>query len=52
MVTRGKEELDCMKTNKVWDFVDISKECKSIENKWILKVNRKLDGSLKNPKHD
>ena len=51
MVTkRRKEEVDCIKTNKVWHFVDISKECKTIEDKWILKVKCKFDGSIERHK--
>ena len=34
-----KEELESMKTNKVWYLVDLLKECKDIKNKWILKLN-------------
>ena len=35
-----------MKTNKVWDLFDLTKERKDIGNKWILKVKRKLDLSI------
>jgi len=45
-----KEELESIKTNKVWDLVDLPKECKAIENKWILKVKQKSDGSIERHK--
>jgi len=45
-----KEELESMKTNKVWDLVDLPKERKAIGNKWILKVKRKSDGSIERHK--
>ena len=45
-----KEELESMKTNKVGDLVDLPKEHKAIGNKWILKVKRKLDGSIERHK--
>ena len=41
-----KEELESMKTNKVLDLVDLSKERKAIGNNWNLKVKHKLDGSI------
>jgi len=45
-----KEELESMKTNKVLDLFDLPKERKAIGNKWILKVKRKLDGSIERHK--
>ncbi|KAH0709255.1 hypothetical protein KY284_010682 [Solanum tuberosum] len=41
-----KKELESMKTNKVWDLVGLPQGCRSIGNKWILTVKRKLDGSI------
>lgn len=39
-----------MKTNKVWDLVDLPKERKAIGNKWIFKVKRKSNGSIERHK--
>ena len=41
-----KEEMESMKTNQVWDLVDLPPERRSIGNKWILKIKRKADGSI------
>ena len=40
-----KEEMKSMKTNQLWDLVDLSR-WKSIENKWVFKIKRKMDGSI------
>ena len=45
-----KEELEFIKTNKVWDLVDLPSGRKAIGNKWILKFKRKLDGSIERHK--
>ena len=45
-----KEELESMKSNKIWDLVDLPKERKTIGNKWILKVTRKSNGSIERTK--
>ncbi|XP_019246376.1 PREDICTED: uncharacterized protein LOC109226026 [Nicotiana attenuata] len=41
-----KEELESMKTNKVWDLISLPPGCGAIGNKWVLKVKRKADGSI------
>lgn len=41
-----KEELESMKTNKVWDLVDLPPRRRAIGNKWFLKVKHKADGSI------
>ena len=38
--------MESMRTNQVWDLVDLPPERKSIGNKWILKIKRKVDGSI------
>ena len=45
-----REELEFMKINKVWDPVDLPKERKAIDNKWILKVKCKSYRSVKRHK--
>ena len=40
------EEMESMRTNQVWDLVDLPPGRKSIGNKWILKIKRKADGSI------
>ena len=39
-------EMKFMRTNQVWDLVDLSSGCKAIGNKWVLKIKRKADGSI------
>ena len=41
-----EEEMESMRTNQVWDLVDLPPGRKSIGNKWILKIKRKADGSI------
>ena len=41
-----EEEMKSMRTNQVWDLVDLPPGRKSIGNKWILKIKRKSDGSI------
>ncbi|OMO52435.1 reverse transcriptase [Corchorus capsularis] len=40
------DEMESMKTNHVWDLVDLPPGRKTIGNKWVLKVKRKADGSI------
>ena len=40
------DEMESMRTNQVWDLVDLSSRRKAIENKWVLKIKRKADGSI------
>eukprot|EP00959_Pyramimonas_sp_CCMP1952_P233363 4876900-Pyramimonas_sp.AAC.1 len=35
-----------MKTNRVWDLVDLPKGRRAIGNKWVLKIKHKADGSV------
>ena len=39
-------EMKFMRTNQVWDLVDLSSGRKAIGNKWVLKIKRKADGSI------
>nr|XP_016506348.1 PREDICTED: uncharacterized mitochondrial protein AtMg00820-like [Nicotiana tabacum] len=41
-----KEELESMKTNKVWDLVDLPPGRRAIGNKRVLKVKHKVNGSI------
>ena len=40
------EEIESMKSNKVWKLVDLPIGRKAIGNKWILKIKCKVDGSI------
>ena len=40
------DEMESMKTNKVWDLVDLLLGWKAIGNKWVLKIKHKADGSI------
>lgn len=42
-----EEEIESMRTNHVWDFVDLPPSRKAIWNKWVLKIKRKEDGPIK-----
>ena len=42
-----KEEIESMKTNQVWELVDPPKGHKPISHKWILKIKRKTDDTIK-----
>lgn len=35
-----------MKSNNVWKLVGLPQGCKTIENKWILKIKYKADGNI------
>jgi hypothetical protein len=39
--------MESMKINQVWDLVDLPSGRRSIGNKWVLKIKRKADGSIK-----
>ena len=41
------DEMESKRTNQVWDLVDLPSGCKAIGNKWVLKIKRKVDGSIK-----
>ena len=40
------DEMESMRTNQVWDLVDLPLGRKAIGNKWVLKIKRKADGSI------
>ena len=40
------DEMESMRTNQVWDLVDLSSGHKAIVNKWALKIKRKANGSI------
>ena len=40
------DEMESMRTNKVWDLVDLLSRRKAIGNKWVLKIKRKADESI------
>jgi len=41
-----KNEMDSMARNKVWELVDRPPQRKSIGNKWVFKIKRRVDGSI------
>ena len=41
-----EEEMASMRSNHVWELVDLPKGRKTIGNKWVLKIKRKADGSI------
>jgi hypothetical protein len=40
------DEIEPMKTNQVWDLVNLPPRRKAIGNKWVLKVKCKANGSI------
>ena len=40
------DEMESMRTNQVWDLVDLLSGRKAFGNKCVLKVKRKADGSI------
>jgi hypothetical protein len=45
-MTAMQEEMSSMDKNNFWELVDLPPGRKTIENKWVLKVKRKTDGSI------
>ena len=45
-----EDELDSMLKSQVQNLVDLSLDQKAIRNKYILKIKRKVDGSIENYK--
>ncbi len=45
-MTAKKEEMESMRTNKVWELLDLPFRRKSIGNKWVLKIKRMADGCI------
>jgi len=41
-----KDDMDSMTRNKVGELVDLSPQRKSIGNKWLFKIKRRVDGSI------
>ena len=41
-----EEEMASMRSNQVWELVDLPKGRKAIGNKWVLKMKRKADGTI------
>ena len=41
-----EEEMESMRSNQVWELVDLPKGCKAIGNKWVLKIKHKADGTI------
>ena len=40
------EELESMWKIQVWDLVNLPSNQKVVGNKWVLKIKRKVDGSI------
>ena len=45
-----EKELESMRKNQFLDLVDLPSNWKAIENKWVLKMERKTDGFIENYK--
>lgn len=45
-----KEELDAIKRNETWELTELSKNKKTIDVRWVYKLNLKPDGSIGKPK--
>jgi len=41
-----EEEMESMRSNSVWELVDLPEGRKAIGNKWVLKIKRLADGSI------
>ena len=42
--------MNSMKSNQVWDLVDLPHSRKTIGNKWVLNIKCKADGTIDNYK--
>jgi hypothetical protein len=40
------DEIESIRTNQVWDLVDLPLGRKAIGNKWVLKIKHTADGSI------
>ena len=40
------DEMKSMRTNQVWNLVNLLLGQKAIGNKWVLKIKRKADGLI------
>ena len=45
-----EEEITSMRSNHVWKLVNLPRGHKEIRNKWVLKIKRKVDRSIKRNK--
>ena len=41
-----EEEMNSMKSNQVWDLVDLLLGRKTIGNNWVLNNKHKVDGTI------
>ena len=41
-----EEEMNSMKSNQDWDLVDLPRSRKTIGNKWVLNIKRKVDETI------
>jgi Reverse transcriptase (RNA-dependent DNA polymerase) len=41
-----EEEMESMRSNNVWELVDLPEGRKAIGNKWVLKIKHLVDGSI------
>ena len=38
--------MESIRSNNVWELVDLPQGRKAIQNKWVLKIKHKVDGSI------
>ena len=41
-----KEEMNSMKSNRVWDLIDLSPGRRIVGYKWVLNIKCKVDGTI------
>ena len=41
-----EDEINSMKSYKVWDLIDLSPRRKTVGNKWVLNIKHKVDGTI------
>ena len=41
-----EEEMESMKVNHVWGLIYLPPNRKAIGNKWVLRIKRKMDGTI------
>ena len=44
-----EEEMNSIKSDRVWDLVDLPPGHRTIGNKWVVKIKRKADGTCHTP---
>lgn len=42
-----EEELQSLKTNKTWDLVELPKGRQTVTNKWVFRLKKNADGSIR-----